>query len=135
VAIRLAWPARTGPTRADGEQRLRAIVLPEGWQRSTIAYDDSFWSPETGWSEEILASSGDLDEVADTLNEAIRTSGFISAGCLQLYPDDSSCEWYARDYALHSSVRGFDPLVKAPCPTGMSECARIWLSLTHRTRG
>jgi hypothetical protein len=135
AAIRFVLPTPSGPTRAEGEQRLRAIALPDGWQRSTISYNDSLWSPETGWSEEIMANSGDLDAVADTLNEAIRAAGFTSAGCHQGNPDASSCDWYARDFALTSSVHGFAPLLEAPCPTGMSECAQVWLSLTHRTKG
>src|SRR5262245_45882863 len=134
VAIRFAWPAPSGPTRAEGDQRVRSIVLPEGWQRGTISYSDSPWMPDTSWSEEIIASSADLDEVAFTLNTAIRAVGFTSAGCYQANAAESSCTWYTRGYSLNSDVRGFDPLLKAPCPAGMAECSRIWLTLTHRTR-
>jgi hypothetical protein len=134
VAIRFVWPGPNGPTRAEGEQKLRSILLPDGWQRSAIAYNGSIWQPETQWSEEIMASSGDLDEVSVTLNNAILRAGFTSAGCAQFNPDAWGCRWYTRGYTLSSDVRGFDPLLKAPCPEGMTECSRVWLTLTHRTR-
>jgi len=132
VAIRLAWPAPSGPTRADGEERLRSIVLPDGWQRSTISYDDPFWSLDTYWAEEIMASSADLDEVAETLSSAIGAAGFTMAGCHPYNPNESSCTWYTQGFSLTTNVRGFAPLLEAPCPAGMDECSRVWLNLTHR---
>jgi hypothetical protein len=132
VAIRYVWPGPTGPSRADGEQRLHSIVLPDGWQRSTITYRDPFWGSDTSWSEEIIVSSADADKVTDTLNSAIRAGGFTLAGCQPYYPDELSCTWYAEAFSLTSIVRGFAPLLKAPCPAGVTECSQVWLTLTHR---
>jgi hypothetical protein len=130
VVVRAAWPEDTGPNLAQGERILHEVTLPAGWRRDPVGFENPWFMSQTFWAESIMADVEDLDQVADVVNRAIKGEGWTGQGCAEAA--DSSlinCSWVRGGYRLSVLVEGFDPLLKAPCPTGMTQCARVSLHL------